>query len=167
MSSVLCGILKNYIPTFGSRSENLSCFLKVTGLFEPLGDLIEEKCPCKVKKKKIDEFISPDPKLIPESYPGDIDADLSLTVEAANRDIALALLENEYNNMLEDWLTVNHGFYKTVETVTEDSSAVNAKLTGTVYIHSIDGTMADSRRFNGQPLDPEDYTATIEGSGAE
>lgn len=130
-------------------------------------DLIEEKCPCKVKKKKIDEFISPDPKLIPESYPGDIDADLSLTVEAANRDIALALLENEYNNMLEDWLTVNHGFYKTVETVTEDSSAVNAKLTGTVYIHSIDGTMADSRRFNGQPLDPEDYTATIEGSGAE
>lgn len=129
-------------------------------------DLIEEKCPCKIKKHKVEEFIEPDVRLVPEPYPGDIEADLGLRVEANNRDIAAALLEND-DNFMPEWIRVKHGFEKSTDFISENESAVNAILSGDVYIRSIDGTLADARKFNDRYLTPEEFTATIEGSGEE
>lgn len=129
-------------------------------------DLIEEKYPCKVKKHKVEEFIEPDIRLVPEPYPGEIEADLGLRVEANNRDIAAALLEND-DNFMPDWIRVKHGFEKSTDFISENESAVNAILSGDVYIRSIDGTLADAHKFNDRYLTPEEFTATIEGSGEE
>ena len=68
---------------------------------------------------------------------------------------------------MPEWIRAKHGFEKSTDFISENESAVNAILSGDVYIRSIDGTLADARKFNDRYLTPEEFTATIEGSGEE
>lgn len=120
-------------------------------------DLIENKCPCAVDKKDIDQFISPNPELIPTPYDGDITEDLSLIIEAAEeRDISCEILDTDDHD--------NRGFKK-VGHEPENLNEVAVKISGDINIYSIDESLREVHKFNGEYLKPEQYSATIEGSG--
>lgn len=136
-------------------------------------DTVENPCPCGAKETEIDQFVSPHPEPNPQPYVNDIDVDVELDLLAHTpRDYA-AVLERNTVDANNDNYANDIGFYKDKNWVEnpedegDEKSRVAARLRGIVNVISIDETIREQQVYDGDALEPDEYTATIKGSDTE
>lgn len=119
--------------------------------------LLERQCPCDVDRRNIDQYTSPNPDLVPAPYDGDTDVDLELTINATSpRDIACEILGTDDHN--------NIGWKKVNKEIPTAPNEVSVQISGEITDYSIDTSIKQRRKYNGQVLQPDQYTVTVAGS---
>lgn len=131
-------------------------------------DLITNECPCGAEESYIEPFSAAASKMDVQPYTGGVDPHLTVELDAHTpRDFADVMLNGTIVDGENQSSSI--GFYKTTQWTEEpqdegeEMSEVVARVSGYVNLYSIDGTLYDGRIYD-EVVNPDNYTATIEGS---